>query len=202
MADDEARIVSFLGRCRRTDRWRSAEDTRVVAVLGTCLLDLRHAEADADRLGFDVLSVLGSVEIIVPAGSDVAPSGAAFLAGVRCEVPVGDLAGPLPPIEVDSLTVLGRLRVHVGQLPPRRSLLDRLLRRHPPVASPGRERAEVAGSAGVGPTDPAPTPVEPEPVPPAPVAPVDGETVLSPEPDVEAVASDGSDQRAEVPVSA
>jgi hypothetical protein len=164
MADDEARIVSVIGACRRTSRWRVAEDNRVLALFGRCLLDLREAETDGPRLGFDILSVFASVEIIVPEGSDVQPSGLALLAAAQCEVPPSSEPGPLPPIEIDSVTVFGRLRVHVGQLSPRRSLLSRLLRRGRdpglPAAPPAVPLDAVAPMEALPPSEPTPAPPE------------------------------------------
>lgn len=139
MADDEARIVSVIGGARRTSRWRVAEDTRVLTLFGRCLLDLREAETEADELWFSVASVFATVEIIVPEGTIVQPSGMAFLGASSCEVPRSARRSTLPAIEIDNITVFGTLRVHVGQRPPRVGLLRRLFRRgpkHAPVATP------------------------------------------------------------------
>ncbi len=140
MADDEARIVSVIGGARRTSRWRIAEDTSVLTLFGRCLLDLREAETEADELWFSVASVFATVEIIVPEGTIVQPSGMAFLGASSCEVPRSKRRGPLPALEIDSITVFGSLRIHVGQRPPRVGLLRRLFRRGPtqlpPVAPP------------------------------------------------------------------
>lgn len=131
MADDEARIVSVIGGARRTSRWRIAEDTGVLTLFGRCLLDLREAETEANELWFSVASVFAVVEIIVPEGTIVQPSGMAFLGVSSCEVPRSKRSGPLPAIEIDSVTVFGSLRIHVGQRPPRVGLLRRLLRKGP-----------------------------------------------------------------------
>lgn len=131
MADDEARIVSVIGGARRTSRWRVAEDTSVLTLFGRCLLDLREAETEADELWFSVASVFATVEIIVPEGTIVQPSGMAFLGASSCEVPRSKRRGPLPAVEIDSITVFGSLRIHVGQRPPRVGLLRRLFRRGP-----------------------------------------------------------------------
>ena len=129
MADDEARIVSVIGGAKRTSRWRIAEDTSVLTLFGRCLLDLREAETEAGELWFSVASVFATVEIIVPEGTIVQPSGMALLGASTCEVPASRRVSPLPAIEIDNITVFGRLRIHVGQRPPRVGLLRRLFRR-------------------------------------------------------------------------
>ncbi|MEO1062536.1 MAG: hypothetical protein AAFZ07_14060 [Actinomycetota bacterium] len=139
MADDEARIVSVIGGARRTSRWRIAEDTSVLTLFGRCLLDLREAETEAGELWFSVASVFATVEIIVPEGTIVQPSGMAFLGASSCEVPRSSRRSTLPAIEIDNVTVFGTLRIHVGQRPPRVGLLRRLFRRgpkHAAVAAP------------------------------------------------------------------
>ncbi len=151
MADDEARIVSVIGGARRTSRWRIAEDTSVLTLFGRCLLDLREAETEADELWFSVASVFATVEIIVPEGTIVQPSGMAFLGASSCEVPRSKRRGPLPAIEIDSVTVFGSLRIHVGQRPPRVGLLRRLFRRgakRPPPAPAPPEADETGDEPG------------------------------------------------------
>ncbi|MEM8903616.1 MAG: hypothetical protein AAGA17_12670 [Actinomycetota bacterium] len=138
MADDEARIVSVIGGAKRTSRWRIAEDTSVLTLFGRCLLDLREAETEAGELWFSVASVFATVEIIVPEGTIVQPSGMALLGASTCEVPASRRVSPLPAIEIDNITVFGSLRIHVGQRPPRVGLLRRLFRRgaeHQPAST-------------------------------------------------------------------
>ncbi|MFV1991987.1 MAG: LiaF domain-containing protein, partial [Acidimicrobiales bacterium] len=108
---EDARIVSVIGGCRRQNRWRVAEDTSVMTLFGRCILDLREAECEAATIDISVLNVFANVTIIVPEGSDVRPSGMALLGSSSCLVPVSDKASPLPPIDVDGMTVFGRLRI-------------------------------------------------------------------------------------------
>ncbi|MEM9034393.1 MAG: hypothetical protein AAGA99_08625 [Actinomycetota bacterium] len=139
MAEDEARIVSVVGGARRTSRWKVPEDTSVLTLFGRCLLDLRQAETDADELWFSIVSVFATVEVIVPEGTVVQPSGMAFLGGSSCEVPLSSSRSQLPPIEIDAITVFGSLRIHVGQRE-RVSLWRRIFRRgtakEPSIAAP------------------------------------------------------------------
>lgn len=147
MADDEARIVSVIGGARRTSRWKVAEDTSVLTLFGRCLLDLRQAETDAEELWFSIVSVFATVEVIVPEGTVVQPSGMAFLGGSSCEVPLSNASSQLPAIEIDAVTVFGSLRVHVGQRP-RVGLLRRLFRRGEVVMEPMPAPVPMPGLGG------------------------------------------------------
>lgn len=131
MADDEARIVSVIGGARRTNRWKVAPQTSVLTLFGRCLLDLRRADTAADEIWFGATSVFATVEIIVPEGTVVQPSGMAFLAGSSCVVPEAKTASHLPEIEIEATTVFGRLDIHTGDPRPRRGPIRWLLRRPP-----------------------------------------------------------------------
>lgn len=108
-----AKIMSIFGGSRRHGRWRVPEKTTVLALFGRCVIDLRDATADADDIRINATSVFASVLILVPDGADVLPSGTAVLASAACLVPPADGSSPLPPVRVESTTVLGKLRIQV-----------------------------------------------------------------------------------------
>ncbi len=157
MVEDEARIVSLLGGASRTDRWQVAESTTVLALLGRCTIDLRDARTEvAGELWMSITSLLATVEVIVPEGTIVQPSGVALLGSATCKVPPHDSPGPLPTIEIDDVTVLGRLCIHTGPPMPRlRERLGRWLRslaRRRPAATPAPILAGAAphGNDAIG----------------------------------------------------
>lgn len=111
-----AQMTAFLGRCRRLGLWQVPPKSAVFALFGTCHLDMRlaYTAKDTETVKMKVTSIFGGVEIIVPDGVEVRPSGAAFLAVSDFDVPKIRQDASLPPIELDSLTVFGRLRLHTA----------------------------------------------------------------------------------------
>ena len=113
MAASPAKIMSIFGGSRRHGRWRVPEKTSVLALCGRCVIDLRDATADGEDIRISVTSVFASVLLLVPEGADVLPSGTAVLASAACLVPQSDAEATLPPVRVESMTVLGKLRIQV-----------------------------------------------------------------------------------------
>lgn len=109
-----AKMTAFLGRSKRLGQWQVPGKSTVFALFGTCYLDMRKAYTakDTEIVKMSVTSIFGSVEIVVPDGVEVQPSGAAFLASSNFEVPKLREDATLPPIVLESLTLFGRLRLH------------------------------------------------------------------------------------------
>lgn len=109
-----AKMSAVLGRNRRLGQWKIPAKSSVLAVFGTCHIDMRKAytEADISQVKMSITSIFGGVEIIVPDGVDIRPSGVAFLASSEFEVPKIREDASLPPLVLDTLTLFGRLRLH------------------------------------------------------------------------------------------
>lgn len=180
-----AQMTAFLGRSRRLGLWQIPPKSTVFALFGSCHLDMRQAYADKEleQVKMKVTSIFGGVEIIVPDGVEVRPSGAAFLASSNFEVPKLREDASLPPIILDSLTVFGRLRLHTviteAEAAARDAEKARLVAEAIALAAP----PVVAQPAPV-----AAAPVAAQPVAAAPVAaqPVAAAPVAAPAPVVEA----------------
>jgi hypothetical protein len=65
------RVHAILGENKRSGRWRVEGSLDVVAVMGSCAIDLRSAEIIGNELVLNVRSVMSSVKIYVPAGVPV-----------------------------------------------------------------------------------------------------------------------------------
>ncbi len=113
-ANKPAKMSAILGRNRRLGQWQIPERSAVFALFGTCHLDMRKAytEEDLKEVKMSATTIFGGVEIIVPDGVEVRPSGAAFLASSIFEVPRIREDASLPPLILDSFTLFGRLRLH------------------------------------------------------------------------------------------
>ncbi len=105
------RMLALLGRCHRTGRWRLASRSAVVAVLGTCHLDMRNSFVEAEQLRMKVTVVLGSATFIVPNGAEVKPSGMSLLGGSIVDVPEHEDTADLPTLQIEWNSIFGRVRI-------------------------------------------------------------------------------------------
>jgi hypothetical protein len=101
---------AILSSFKRKGRWRLAQRSRFSAVLGSVGLDLRAAVNPGAEVEIEVRAVLGSVEIIVPAGVEVLPSGGGLLFSQDVKVPPTTRAGA-PVIRLRVSGVLGSVTV-------------------------------------------------------------------------------------------
>jgi DUF1707 SHOCT-like domain/Cell wall-active antibiotics response LiaF, C-terminal len=88
---EEQRAV--LSSVVRKGRWRLARRSRFTAILGSVDLDLREAIIPGADAEIELRAVLGSVEILVPEGVEVRPSGGGILSSQDVKVPPTTLAG-------------------------------------------------------------------------------------------------------------
>jgi hypothetical protein len=103
--------LAVLGSAQRSGFWRLAEDSRVVAVLGSCKIDLRSARISAAVTTLEVSAVLGSIDVIVPAGVEVDLEVHALLGSRDLRMGAGPPAAGAPVIRITGVVLLGSLNV-------------------------------------------------------------------------------------------
>lgn len=104
-------VVAVMSGTRRRGRWRPGERCVGVAVMGGCRLDLREAEIQGARLDITAMAIMGGVKIVVPEGVEVDVGGLSIMG--RKRVRVRDLpARPgTPVIHVRALCLMGGVEV-------------------------------------------------------------------------------------------
>ena len=102
--------LAVLGSAQRSGFWRLAEESRVVAVLGSCKIDLRSARISAAVTTLEVSAVLGSIDVIVPVGVEVDLEVHALLGSRDMRMGTAPPAGA-PVIRVTGMVLLGSLNV-------------------------------------------------------------------------------------------
>jgi hypothetical protein len=104
-------IVAVMGQSESKGRWRPGERTATVAVMGECHMDLRRAEIDGPEVVITAVSIMGSIDIVVPEGIDVELTGLSIM-GQRSfkvrDVPV--LRGS-PRILIRAFPIMGEVKV-------------------------------------------------------------------------------------------
>jgi len=138
------KIHAILGRSRRTGRWRLGPKTSVIAMLGSCRLDLRDAQIDGEISKMTASVFLGSVTIVVPPGVEVRPSGMSLLGSASVNVPPFDEVGEPVLIELEWTTIFGRLRAG-AEIEPEEAEAAEV-----PPAAPAPQEAEAAPTPDTG----------------------------------------------------
>ena len=104
-------IVAVMGQSESKGRWRPGERTSTIAVMGECHMDLRRAEIDGPEVVITAVSIMGSIDIVVPEGIDVELTGLSIM-GQRSfkvrDVPV--LKGS-PRILIRAFPIMGEVKV-------------------------------------------------------------------------------------------
>lgn len=104
-----ARVVGVLSGARRSGPWRPAHPTQVVAVLGSCQIDLTGVDLEPET-HIVATAVLGGIEVLVPEGVGVDFGGFAFLGG-RDDKTSGPRRPGGPIVRVDGYAFLGGVTV-------------------------------------------------------------------------------------------
>ncbi|HEY0584061.1 MAG TPA: DUF1707 domain-containing protein [Chloroflexota bacterium] len=103
--------VAVLGTSQRSGYWRLASESRVLAIIGNCRLDLRSARIAAPVTTIDVAAVLGTVDVIVPAGVEVELEVHAVLGSRDVRTAATAPAPGAPVIRITGVVLLGALNV-------------------------------------------------------------------------------------------
>jgi class 3 adenylate cyclase len=104
-------IVGVMSGARTKGRWRPADETHVLAVMGGCEVDLRQAEIDGDEVVIRAVAFMGGIEIIVPEGIEVEMSGFAFMGGNENRVKDASVLPGSPIIRVQAFSMMGGVTV-------------------------------------------------------------------------------------------
>jgi Domain of unknown function (DUF1707) len=106
-------VVGVFGGEHRRGRWRLGDRLTAVATFGSCEIDLRHAERHpGPEPAVTAVAVFGSVELVVPAGTEVELRGMSFLGTRTVRVKAAEAGGEVPPaLRLRGVAVLGSVQV-------------------------------------------------------------------------------------------
>jgi len=102
-------VVGVLSGARRSGPWRPASPTQVVAVLGSCQIDLTGVDLEPET-HIVATAVLGGIEVLVPEGVGVDFGGFAILGG-RDDKTTAHRRPGAPIVRVDGYAFLGGVTV-------------------------------------------------------------------------------------------
>lgn len=104
-------IVGIMSGGSANGRWRPADETNVLALMGGCEVDLRNAEIDGPEVYIRAFAVMGGVEIIVPEGIEVDMGGFAFMGGNERRVADVRRIPGSPTVRIKAFSLMGGVSV-------------------------------------------------------------------------------------------
>jgi hypothetical protein len=111
VAERPVSTMVVLSGVERSGRWRIAETSSLLVVLGSCKLDLRRATIAASLTTIHVRVVLGSLEVIVPHGVEVELDASSVLSSKILRVTGPTPVGDPPRIVITGVVIAGSLTV-------------------------------------------------------------------------------------------
>ena len=114
----QERAIAVLGETRREGTWAPGQRVQAIAVLGSTVLDFREVALPPGRTVVSALTMMGSVEVIVPPHCHVECAGSAVLGSFeqRREY-LPHQAGPDGPvIRIEGVAILGSVEVEYRRL--------------------------------------------------------------------------------------
>ncbi len=115
-----SKVIAVLGRTVRSGRWKLAEDSLVIAVFGRCSIDLTRAYVDEEDedLSMSIFSLFGSVNVVLPPGCDIEPSGVAIMSSSEVAIPSSEPTDitrtALAPLDISFFALFSKVRVAEG----------------------------------------------------------------------------------------
>lgn len=103
--------VAAMGSVERKSRWRVPPQTTAVAVMGSVVLDLRKAEITSAEVEITAVTVMGSIEIIVPEGVEVDLTGFAVMGSKEEKVTDAPPLPGAPLVRVRAFALMGSVEV-------------------------------------------------------------------------------------------
>jgi uncharacterized protein DUF1707/cell wall-active antibiotic response 4TMS protein YvqF len=124
--------VAVMGSVDRKRRWRIAERSNAVAVMGGVHLDLRQSEITSPEVEITAVAVMGGIEIVVPEGVEVEVTGFAFMGARQEHIAETRVLPGAPRIHVRAYAFMGGvdIRSRPSGRPPQATL------RPPPLPPP------------------------------------------------------------------
>lgn len=104
-------IVAIMSSSTRKGRWRVRRQSTILAVMGGADLDLRDAELSAPEVEITAISIMGSIDLIVPEGVRIEMGGFAFMGDNADHHGTEPVAPNAPVVRVRAYSLMGAVTV-------------------------------------------------------------------------------------------
>jgi Domain of unknown function (DUF1707)/Cell wall-active antibiotics response 4TMS YvqF len=103
--------VAIMSGVNRKGFWRIDEESKALAVMGSCKLDLRGAAITAPVTTIEARAIMGSIDVIVPFGVEVELDGIAIM-GSKNQKLTGPPPHPgAPVVRIEAFALMGEITV-------------------------------------------------------------------------------------------
>jgi Cell wall-active antibiotics response 4TMS YvqF/Domain of unknown function (DUF1707) len=106
-------MFSIFGEAKLRGKWRAGRSVSVLALFGGATIDLRDATLTADELVITGLVMFGSLQIIVPPGSDVEVEGLVLFGSRSHDADDDEPLPGMPVIRIATTVAFGDISVKV-----------------------------------------------------------------------------------------
>lgn len=103
--------IALMGEFKRNDHWRVGEETNALAIMGSCTLDLRRAVIQGSEILINAHTIMGSIKIIVPRGTQIELGGLTIMGSKQCKLPDSEVLPGSPIIRVEGIVFCGSVDV-------------------------------------------------------------------------------------------
>ncbi len=104
-------IVAVMSGVERRRRWRLAQKTNVVALMGGANLDLRQAELEAAESTLSIYAMMGGVNVILPEGVRVDVTGLAIMGSKNERISETAPVRDAPLVRIRVLAIMGGVNI-------------------------------------------------------------------------------------------
>lgn len=139
--------VSIMGGNARKGRWRVADRTTAIAIMGGSELDLRKAEFEGNEINIFAIALMGGIDIIVPEGVEVELGGIAIMGGKDSRIRHQNLGPGAPIVRVRVLAIMGGVNVRTKT---ERSAEQRAIERQQRYEQRAVRRGQPRGAPAIG----------------------------------------------------
>jgi class 3 adenylate cyclase len=122
-------FVALMSGSQAKGRWRISARTTAVAVMGSCEMDLRHAEIDGPEIVITAITFWGGITVTVPEGFDVELVGFSFMGGRHLKLRSAPLVPGSPRIRVRGFAIMGGVNVRSRPLRTGREIAEAIVER-------------------------------------------------------------------------
>lgn len=103
--------VAVMSEDNRRGFWRIGEESKAIALMGSCKLDLRSAAISSQVTVIEAYAIMGSIEVIVPEGVEVEMNVVAVMGAKKLQLAASHPAPGAPLIQINGLALMGEVKV-------------------------------------------------------------------------------------------
>lgn len=103
--------VAIMSEDKRQGYWCIGEESKAIAIMGSCKLDLRNAAIASHVTTIEAYAIMGSIEVVVPEGVEVELNVIAVMGAKKLTLAASRPSPGAPLIRIDGFVLMGEVTV-------------------------------------------------------------------------------------------